>query len=125
MKGEKITGNGEWCKVENNRNRAFIICFLRGFCRHPGCISRHDFAKSRGKYPDVCHPGSGRVDHHSFIFGYHFSRSLRKLSPKEKKDIKGSLSKGSLNFDISIDCICLVGMDHSFDNRIADDERLP
>ncbi|XBM33940.1 hypothetical protein AAG663_20325 [Bacillus licheniformis] len=76
-------------------------------------------------FPDVCHPGSGRVDHHPFIFVYHFSRSLGKLSQKEKKDIKGSLSKGSLNFDISIDCICLVGMDHSFDNRIADDERLP
>lgn len=125
MKGEKITGNGEWCKVEINRNRAFIICFLRGFCRHPRCISRHDFAKSHDKLTDVCHLGSGRVDHNPFIFVYHFSRSLGKLSQEEKKDIKGSLSKGSLNFDISIDRICLVGMNDSFYNRIADDQRLP
>ena len=56
-----------------------------------------------------------------FIIFLEASESFR----KREKDIKGSLSKGSLNFDISIDCICLVGMDHSFDNRIADDERLP
>lgn len=65
------------------------------------------------------------MDHDPFIFVYHFSRSLGELPQEEKKDIKSSLSKGSLNFNISMNRICLVGMDHTFYNRIADDQRLP